>query len=146
MVEFPSATRLRKSFLAKSGQSVTGVSRMLPAIAAWVNAKRQPEVLSIEGRKFDLLDVAGSAVANGTNPDHRDYRRPASKDQQDQRQVESSAIAWSLWLLRDTLLPQMSSPERRRLDEWLASVACISRPSEQLGVVYGRQSRRRGWL
>ena len=100
-------------------------SRMLPAIAAWVAAKRQPGVLSIEGNKFDLLDVVGSALANGTNPDHKDYWLPASKDDQDQRQVESSLIAWSLWLLRDTLLPQMSSADRRRLDEWLASCTVV---------------------
>ena len=124
VVEYPGAT-VTKNFLAKSGKSATGVTRMLPAIAAWVAAKRQPGVLSIDGKKFDLLDVVGSALANGTNPDHKDYWLPASKDDQDQRQVESSLIAWSLWLLRDTLLPQMSSADRRRLDEWLASCTVV---------------------
>src|SRR5204862_2723297 len=45
-------------------------------------------------------------------------------DKQDQRQVESSVIAWTAWLLRDSLLPQMSVVERRRLDEWLSS-CCV---------------------
>ena len=124
VVEYPAAT-VTKNFLSKSGKSATGVTRMLPAIAAWVAAKRQPGVLSIDGKKFDLLDVAGSALANGTNPDHKDYWLPARKDEQDQRQVESSLIAWSIWLLRDTLLPQMSSLERRRVDEWLASCTVV---------------------
>jgi hypothetical protein len=70
-VEYPSATKT-KNFLTKSGLSATGVSRMLPAIAAWVVAKRQPSVLSLDGKKFDLLDVAGSALINGTNPSHKD--------------------------------------------------------------------------
>ena len=95
----------------------------------------------IDGKKFDLLDVVGSALANGTNPDHKDYWLPASKDEQDQRQVESSLIAWSLWLLRDTLLPQMSSADRRRLDEWFASCTVVPCPRKQLGLVHGREHR-----
>ena len=43
-VEFPGAT-VTKSFLTKSGKSVTGVSRMMPALAAWIVAGRQPSVL-----------------------------------------------------------------------------------------------------
>ena len=124
VVEYPDATKT-KSFLSKSGLSVTGVSRMLPAIAAWIATGRQPGVLSLEGKKFDLLDIVGSALANGTNPAHKDYWLPASKDRQDQRQVEASIIAWALWLLRDSLLPQMSSPDRHRVDEWLASCTVV---------------------
>lgn len=124
VIEYPGAT-VTKSFLAKSGKSVTGVTRMLPAIAAWIAAQRQPGVLSIGGKKFDLLDVVGSALANGTNPEHKDYWLPANAERQDQRQVEASVIAWSLWLLRDSLLPQMSSIERRRADEWLRSCAAV---------------------
>ncbi|MBC8168065.1 MAG: DUF2264 domain-containing protein [Bryobacteraceae bacterium] len=119
-IEYPQAT-VTKGFLTKSGLSVTGVSRVLPALAAWISAKRQPGVLSIEGKKFDLLDMTGSALTNGTNPDHKDYWQPARNDAQDQRQVEASIIAWAVWLLRDSLLPQMSTVERRRIDEWLAS-------------------------
>ncbi|MBC7928769.1 MAG: DUF2264 domain-containing protein, partial [Bryobacteraceae bacterium] len=87
-IEYPQAT-VTKGFLTKSGLSVTGVSRMLPALAAWISAKRQPGVLSIEGKKFDLLDMTGSALTNGTNPDHKDYWQPARNDAQDQRQVEA---------------------------------------------------------
>ncbi len=124
VVEYPDAT-ITKNFLAKSGRSVTGVSRMLPAIAAWIAAKRQPSVLSIDGKKYDLLDVAGSALINGTNPGHKDYWQAAPPNEQNQRQVESSLIAWGLWLLRDALLPQMSSVERQRIDAWLASCTVV---------------------
>ena len=120
VVEYPEAT-VTKSFLANSGLSATGVTRMLPAIAAWIVSKRQPGILHIDGKQYDLLDVAGSALVNGTNPNHKDYWGAAPADAQNQRQVESSVVAWSAWLLRDTLLPQMTSPERRRLDDWLAS-------------------------
>jgi hypothetical protein len=124
VVEYPGAT-ITKNFLAKSGLSATGVTRMLPAIAAWIASKRQPGVLSIDGKKYDLLDVAGSALVNGTNPAHKDYWQASPPNAQNQRQVESSIIAWSLWLLRDALLPQMSSLERQRIDAWLASCTTI---------------------
>jgi hypothetical protein len=124
VVEYPGAT-VTKNFLATSGKSATGVTRMLPALAAWIVSKRQPGVLSVDGTKYDLLDVTGSALVNGTNPAHNDYWGAAPTDKQDQRQVESSIVAWSAWLLRDTLLPQMSSQERKRLDDWLASCTVV---------------------
>ena len=37
VVEYPAAT-VTKNFLAKSGLSATGVTRMLPALAAWIVA------------------------------------------------------------------------------------------------------------
>jgi hypothetical protein len=120
VVEYPDAT-VTQSFLAKSGLSATGVTRMLPAIASWIVSRRQPGILHIDGKQHDLLDVAGSAIVNGTNPDHQDYWGASPSDAQNQRQVESSIVAWTAWLLRDTLLPQMNTVERRRLDEWLAS-------------------------
>lgn len=125
VIEYPKAT-VTKSFLAKSGLSVTGVARMMPAIAAWIAGRRRPSILQLGNQTFDLLDVAGSAIVNGTNPGHKDYWGASPANEQNQRQVESSIIAWSAYLLRDTLLPQMASTERERLDEWLRS--CTQRP------------------
>ena len=51
VVEYPGAT-ITKNFLAKSGLSATGVTRMLPAIAAWIEAKRQPERVVDRGQKI----------------------------------------------------------------------------------------------
>jgi hypothetical protein len=120
VVEYPEAT-VTKNFLSNSGLSATGVTRMLPALAAWIVSRRQPAILHIDGKQYDLLDVAGSALVHGTDPNHKDYWGASPADAQNQRQVESSIVAWTAWVLRDTLLPQMSSVERRRLDEWLAS-------------------------
>lgn len=120
VIEYPDAT-VTRSFLAKSGKSATGVTRMLPALAAWIASKRQPGILHIDGKQYDLLDVAGSAIVNGTNPASKDYWGEAPADADNQRQVEASVVAWSAWLLRDTLLPQLSTAERRNLDAWLAS-------------------------
>jgi hypothetical protein len=120
VVEYPDAT-VTKNFLAKSGLSATGVTRMLPAVAAWVASGRRPGIITLEKENFDLLDVVGSAIVHGTDPGHKDYWLPSPAEQSNQRQVESSMIAWTVWLLRDSLLPQMASSERRRIDDWLRS-------------------------
>ena len=112
VVEFPDAT-ITKNFLAKSGLSVTGTTRMLPALAAW----------AVSGRDRDnaAFDAALKALRNGTNPQNPDYWLPSPEKQQNQRQVESSIVAWSVWLLRDRLLPVLSSDDRRNIAAWLAS-------------------------
>ncbi|MBI5282204.1 MAG: DUF2264 domain-containing protein [Candidatus Solibacter usitatus] len=111
VVEYPNAT-ITKNFLTSSGLSATGVTRMLPALASWVAGGH--------GSDEDLRLVR-DALVNGCNPDHADFwqlSRPAASDQ---RQVESSIVAWSLWLLRDRLLPAMSAADRANIAAWLAS-------------------------
>ena len=112
VVEFPGAT-VTKNFLAKSGLSVTGTTRMLPALAAW----------AVSGRDRDnaAFQAALSALRNGTNPHNPDYWLHSPEKQQNQRQVESSIVAWSVWLLRDRLLPALTPDERRNVAAWLAS-------------------------
>jgi hypothetical protein len=60
------------------------------------------------------------------DPENRDYWLPAAESKGDQRQVESSIVAWSIWLLREQLLPTLTSGERKRINEWLAS--CTTHP------------------
>lgn len=112
VVEFPGAT-VTKGFLAKSGLSVTGVTRMLPALAAWAAGGRQPDL----GAREALV----AAFRNGTDPESPDYWLPSPADRQNQRQVEASIVAWSLWTARDTVLAALSARERRNVAEWLAS-------------------------
>ena len=117
VVEFPGAT-VTKNFLAKSGLSATGVTRMLPALAAWVAGKREPEL--------GAADALIKAFRNGTNPESADYWLANQAGVQNQRQVESSIVAWSLWVARDTVLPALSEAERKNVAAWLAS--CTKHP------------------
>jgi hypothetical protein len=112
VLEFPGAT-VTKNFLAKSGLSVTGVTRMLPALAAAVAGGRDRDGAS--------LDAALQAFRNGTDPTHPDYWLPSPQEQQNQRQVESSIVAWSAWLLRDKIMEPLGPEGRRNLAAWLAS-------------------------
>ena len=109
--DFEAGTKL-PSMLAASGKSYVSVSRMLPALAAW----------HVSGRgSRSTADVLTAILGNAFDPQSPDYWGAAPADQSDQRQVEASIVAWSVWLLRDLLVPQLSSGQRANLQEWLAS-------------------------
>jgi hypothetical protein len=112
VVEYPDAT-VTKNFLARSGLSATGVTRMLPALAAWAASGRQPEL----GVRQALV----AAFRHGTDPDSPDYWLPSPQDRQNQRQVEASIVAWSLWTARGTVLAELNARERKNVASWLAS-------------------------
>ncbi len=106
--------------VATSGKTYDSVTRMLPAIAAWVASGRLPKAVTVDGRNIDLLHVLRDTFRNAMNPLHRDYWG-ASPDKQQQRQVEASIVAWALWLVADQVLPLLTSEERSNIQAWLAS-------------------------
>jgi hypothetical protein len=112
--DFPEGTILPGA-VAKSGKTYDSVSRMLPAIAAWVASGRQP------ARDGVLLRI----FQNAFDPAHPDYWRAAPSDRQHQLQVESSIVAWSLFLAADRILPRMTSQQRANAQDWLASCTRI---------------------
>jgi hypothetical protein len=77
-----------KNSVGRSGKTYDSVTRMLPALAAWVAGGRDPKVAGI-----DLVDVLAQTFRNATNPDNPDYWLPSPADRQNQRQVESSIVA-----------------------------------------------------
>jgi hypothetical protein len=117
VVEYPQAT-ITQNFLAKSGLSATGTTRMLPAMAAWVAGGREPDM--------GVADALIAAFRNGTDPNSPDYWLPCPEGKQNQRQVESSIVAWSLWVARDKIMPALTATERRNIAAWLES--CTKRP------------------
>jgi hypothetical protein len=120
VVEYPQAT-VTQNFLAKSGLSATGVTRMMPALAAWSAGGREAEL--------GITEALIAAFRNGTDPASPDYWLPCAEGVQNQRQVESSIVAWSLWVARDKVLPALSSVERASVAAWLNS--CTRRPVRQ---------------
>src|SRR5579872_2613836 len=109
--DFPDGTILKGS-IGKSGKTYDSVTRMMPAVAAWVVSGR--------ARPGDLESLR-LTFANAFDPDHPDYWLPTDPGHSNQRQVESSLVAWSLWLLRDKLLPLLTSRQRTNIQAWLAS-------------------------
>jgi hypothetical protein len=105
--------RKRPDGLARSGRTICSVSRMLPAAAACVASQRDPN--------GELWQAVLSTFRHAFDPAHEDYWGPSPADKPDLRQVESSLIAWVLWLLRDRLPAALTPAERQNLQNWLAS-------------------------
>ena len=115
--DFPDGTMLKNS-LAKSGKTYDSVTRMLPALAAWVGGGRDRD-----GRATEALRLA---YTNAFDPNHPDYWIESPPNRTNQRQVESSLVAWSLWLVRDRILPELTRGQRTNIQNWLAS--CTQHP------------------
>jgi hypothetical protein len=105
-----------KNSVARSGKTYDSVTRMLPAIAAWIAGGRSEQAAGV-----NLIEVLADTFRNATNPDHSDYWEASPAERQNQRQVEASIVAWSLWLVADRVLPRLSAVQRRNVQEWLAS-------------------------
>jgi hypothetical protein len=121
---YPGGTVL-KSCIAKSGKTYVSVARMLPALAAWVAADRQPMTTVVDGETFDLRKVLQQAYVNAFDPAHPDYWQPARTDKPSQHQVEAALVAWSLWQLGDKFLETLTSKQRSNIQAWLASCTRI---------------------
>ncbi|MDQ6632813.1 MAG: DUF2264 domain-containing protein [Verrucomicrobiota bacterium] len=126
--DFPQGTLL-KSCCTPSGKTYVSVARMMPALTAWIVAKKQPGVFRVGHESFNLTDVLLAAFKNAFDPTHPDYWGEAPADKASQRAVEASLVAWSLWQLGDDFLEKLSSRERANIQKWLAS--CTQVPERE---------------
>jgi len=118
--DFAGGTK-REAALASSGKTYVSVSRVLPALAAWIASGRPPLRVPARGRAWDLRDVTRRIFIHAFDPAHPDFWGEAPADAPHQRQVEASLVAWSAWLLRESLLAELGPEHRRQLQAWLAS-------------------------
>jgi hypothetical protein len=109
--EFEDAT-ITRGFVTKSGLSTCAVTRMMPAMAAWI----------LSGRSPDLLPQFRRMIVNATDPECPDAWTQVDRSGR-QAQVEASVVAYSAWLLRDRLLPDLTPQQRKNLADWLTSSA-----------------------
>ncbi|MGI8966258.1 MAG: DUF2264 domain-containing protein [Limisphaerales bacterium] len=123
--DFPQGT-LIKTCCTPSGKTYVSVARMMPALAAWVGAKKQPNTFRVGNESFNLTDVLLAAFKNAFNPAHPDYWGEAPSDKPSQRAVEASLVAWSLWQLGDDFLAKLTSDERTNIQKWLASCTQVA--------------------
>ena len=111
--DLPGGTKL-KSCVAKSGKTYIGIARMLPALASCYSGG-----FAIDG--VDLNAILLATFRNAFDPGHPDYWEEPPPEKANQRQVEASLVAWSLWRLGDRFLEQLTPPERSDIQRWLAS-------------------------
>lgn len=120
--------RKTDNFLSASGLACDGVTRMLPALAAWTAGKDNPSTVLVEGgQDIDPREIILRAVTAGTNPEHRDFWGWASASNLDQRQIEASNVALTLWLARDWFFEACGDRTRKNASEWLAAANVFDR-------------------
>jgi hypothetical protein len=111
-----------RNFLSKSGKQCDGVTRMMPALAAWAAQPENGADIPLPGgERVDPRKLLRDIFVNATDPAHPDFWQYSDPFHGDQRQVESSIVAWTLWLSRDWLLPLLSKTEVANIQSWLAS-------------------------
>jgi hypothetical protein len=97
-----------------------GFSRMAPMWGVWVSSGRSP-ILKLRSQKtVDLNDIFKRGLLSGTDSSSQGYWGTISDF--DQRIVEASDVALSLWLFRSTVWNQMSPMEKKQVSLWLLGV------------------------
>jgi hypothetical protein len=97
-----------------------GFSRVVPLIGAWVRSGRSSHVYLTDGRRLDLIEIFKRGLIAGTNPASPDYW--GTIGDLDQRIVEASDIALSLWLLRENVWEKLAVAEKEHVIAWLKQV------------------------
>jgi hypothetical protein len=95
---------------------VEGFTRVAPLLAVWL--RNNPSPNSVQARQARQVLIDG--ITNGTDPGSPGYWGPIHDD--DQLIVEASDFALCVWLLRDTLWPQLPLEARNNAVRWLLQV------------------------
>lgn len=88
---------------------------------AWVSSGRPAVIALPGGERVDLRDLFRRGLLSGTQPNSPGYWGSIPYFD-DQRIVEASDIALSLWLFRDSVWNQFSATEKRQVSGWLYQV------------------------
>ncbi len=126
----PDGTQLAQS-TNRNGDTFDSVSRMLPALAVWVNTPALPKAIRAGSTDYAIQDVLQRIYKGAFDPDQPSYWQPAPAGKPDQRQVEAALVAYSLWLAADKILPGLTSRQRQHIQSWLAS--CTQVPVRHTG-------------
>jgi hypothetical protein len=122
--DFPDGTML-KSCLTPSGKTYISTARMLPAMAEYVHAKRDPQVFLVRGREMSLTDVLLQTFRDAFDPAHEHYWDKPPTNKPTQRTVESALVAIALHRLGPSFVEQLTPQERSNINAWLAACTII---------------------
>ncbi len=113
-----------ENFISASGKQIDGVTRMMPALAAWAALDENPRTLTLDdGQTLEPRQLLRDIFTQAFDPTHQDAWPTLAEGRRGQAQVESSIVAWSLWLSRDWLLPQLEARHIQQIQRWLAAAA-----------------------
>jgi len=109
------------NFVTAGGKTCDSATRILPAIAARIAEPDSDKKIEVDGRAYDLEDIFVSALVQATDPAGKDFWLYPPGNEWNQRQVESSIVAWSLWLTGDRLMERFTARQRKNIQDWLAA-------------------------
>ena len=95
---------------------VEGFSRVAPLLAVWL--RNNPNLDSIRANQAREILIEG--ITQGTDPQSPGYW--GQMHDNDQLVVEASDIALTLWLMRDSIWPQLPLKTRNNAAQWLLQV------------------------
>jgi hypothetical protein len=113
-------------------ERVEGFARVAPLLAVWLRNNPTSDTLRAKQAREILVD----GITNGTDPESPGYW--GQMHDFDQLFVEASDIALTLWLLRDSIWPQLSLQTRNHAVQWLLQVNGKNVPDSnwRLFVIY----------
>jgi len=94
---------------------IEGFTRMAPLLAVWVRANSPPSTQAQRSRQL-LID----GLTHGSDPKSPGYWGQIHDN--DQRIVEASDVALTVWLLRDSAWPDLTPATRLQVIQWLLQV------------------------
>ncbi len=97
--------------------ALEGFSRSAPMWGTWVKSGRPRSIRLLNGNTVDLVDEFRQGLLAGTDPGGDEYWGNVSD--LDQRIVEASDIALSLWLFRDSVWDTLSTAQKSQVASWL---------------------------
>lgn len=95
---------------------VEGFSRSAPLLAVWLRGNHSPDSEQARQARRSLID----GITNGTNPASAGYWGTIGHS--DQLIVEASDIALTIWMIRDSIWPELPLEVRNNAINWLLQV------------------------
>jgi hypothetical protein len=114
-----------KSCLTPSGKTYISVARMLPAIAEYVTAGREPAAFKVRGKLMPLSDLLLQTFRDVFDPSHEHYWAEPPTNKPTQRTVESALVAIALHRLGPDFIAKLTPQERANVNKWMASCTVV---------------------
>ena len=122
--DFPEGTNI-KTCMTPSGHGYVSVARMLPAMAEYLHAGREPKAFKVRGVDMPLDELLLATFRHAFDPAHEHYWAEPPTNKPTQRTVESALVAIALHRLGPEFVGRLSPQERSNVNKWLASCTII---------------------
>ncbi|MCZ6635348.1 MAG: DUF2264 domain-containing protein, partial [bacterium] len=123
-------------------------TRMFGALAAWLSDPKRPRQFEIRGQEVDVEALTVAILERAFDPEQPGFWGKEAFPARDQRTVESAILAYGAWLLRDTVLPEISERGMLCFRDWLryfASAPLVQNNWNLFWIVNHTARKALGW-